>query len=224
MLVRTNNPDYKSRPTFFPRFVASTATAISQNLLLGQWVDALSKRLQEHPLHPSIRSPNFVNDFKQIVFPNTHNFREIMASLSQGLKISTAYRIIRFNMVFGFQPIVKDVIDKYARKRIEPYTGVNYCGPLLEAAAGFATCVVMGKFLFPLNTIKARMETQNLSLRQSIAMGNFYGAVKIARVRNAIACTTLFGGAAFIRKQIFGLDLLVKPEIYCRKSLLKPPP
>jgi hypothetical protein len=206
MLVRTKNPDYKSRPAFFPRFIASTATAISQNFLLGQWIDALSKRLQEHPLHPSITSPNFVNDFKQIVFPNTTNFREIMASLSHGLKISTAYRIMRFNMVFGVQPIVKDALDKYARRRIEPYTGVNYCGPVLEAGAGFVTCVLMGKILFPLDTIKVRMQTQNLSFRQSIAMGNFYCAANIAKVRNGIAGGTLFGGSAFVRKYGFGLD------------------
>lgn len=206
MLVRTNNPDYRSRPTFFPRFIASTATAISQNFLLGQWIDALSKRLQEHPLHPSITSPNFVNDFKQIVFPNTTNFREMMASLSHGLKISTAYRIIRFNMVFGVQPIVKDALDKYARRRIEPYTGVNYCGSVLEAAAGFVTGVAVGKFLFPMNTIKVRMQTLNLSFRQSIAIGNFFSALKIAKVRDGVAGGTLFGGSAFVRKYMFGLD------------------
>lgn len=196
------NPNSKTRPALIPYFIGSTIAAVAENLLF-HWADTLSKRIQNNRDRLSIMSPD-KNEFKKALLPNVTSVRGVIPSLYQGLTTGIIFRIIQRNVMFAAQPYADFVLNKHAGPMVEDYFGYRYRGPIVAGIAGLMSSTLEMPFLC-FDTAKVRMQTQGITFMDAMKQGNLYYAWKITMLRNVIAATALFGGAAFVRQQ-YGLD------------------
>mmetsp|Transcript_10231 Transcript_10231/g.25759 ORF Transcript_10231/g.25759 Transcript_10231/m.25759 type:complete len:303 (+) Transcript_10231:128-1036(+) len=133
-------------------------------------------------------------------------------SLFPGLGYAAGYKILQRVYKFGGQPFVLDLMRSNCSSPFEAVFGKRNSKAWMHATAG--SLIGVGEVaLLPLDVLKIRAQTnpQALSgkgffgLVQAEGLGLYRGAGWTA-VRNAPGSFALFGGSAFVKDFVFGLE------------------
>jgi hypothetical protein len=134
------------------------------------------------------------------------------ASLFPGLGFAAGYKVAQRVYKFGGQPFVRDYLDKHHKAVFTSAFGEKTGKTMMHATAG--SVVGIGEIaLLPLDVLKIKRQTNPEAFRgrgfvtivRDEGMGLYRGAGWTA-ARNAPGSFALFGGSAFVKEYMFGLE------------------
>ncbi|KAG0267302.1 Mitochondrial GTP/GDP carrier protein 1 [Actinomortierella ambigua] len=184
-------------------------------LMIFHPIDTVAKRLMSNQtriggegLSAAIASTN------KVVFKDAYNapYMKRYASLFPGLGFAAGYKIMQRVYKFGGQPFVNEYLTRHHKSSFDGVFGEKTGKTMMHATAG--SLVGIGEIaLLPLDVLKIKKQTNPESFRgrglfkivADEGMGLYRGALWTAG-RNAPGSFALFGGSAFVKEWIFGLE------------------
>ncbi|KAI9499825.1 high copy suppressor of abf2 [Coemansia spiralis] len=133
-------------------------------------------------------------------------------SLFPGLGYAAGYKVAQRVYKFGGQPVVRDYLDRHHRQAFTRAFGDRNGKAIMHATAG--SLIGIGEVaLLPLDVLKIKRQTNPEAFRgrglvrivADEGMALYRGAGWTV-VRNAPGSFALFGGSAFTKEFVFGLD------------------
>lgn len=184
-------------------------------------VDTVAKRLMAHD--SAVRTPGMtfsaaLTGYSRVVFRDAYGHPSLLArytSLFPGLSFAAAYKILQRVYKFGGQPVATDFATAHFGDAADSLTGGDKSKSklLIHACAGAA--IGVGEVaLLPLDVLKIKSQNNPEAmrgrglvaiLRQEKISGLYKGAGWTA-ARNAPGSFSLFGGSAFVKGKVFGLE------------------
>ncbi|KAI9312494.1 mitochondrial carrier domain-containing protein [Dichotomocladium elegans] len=198
------------------RFLGSASSGILE-LLIFHPVDTVAKRLmsnQSRIFGGGITLDQSRAALTKIIFKDAANeaFLKKYASLFPGLGFAAGYKVAQRVYKFGGQPYVKDYFNAHHKSTFTAIFGEKTGKTMMHATAG--SVVGIGEIaLLPLDVLKIKRQTNPeafrgrgfLTIIKDEGMGLYRGAGWTA-ARNAPGSFALFGGSAFVKEYVFGLD------------------
>ncbi|KAI8089270.1 mitochondrial carrier domain-containing protein [Halteromyces radiatus] len=198
------------------RFLGSGSSGILE-LLIFHPVDTVAKRLMSNQTKVFLPGNTFAQNkaaMDVVIFKDAANkaFLQKYASLFPGLGFAAGYKVAQRVYKFGGQPFVRDYLDKHHKNLFISGFGEKTGKTMMHATAG--SLVGIGEIaLLPLDVLKIKRQTNPeafrgrgfLAIVRDEGMGLYRGAGWTA-ARNAPGSFALFGGSAFVKEYLFGLD------------------
>ncbi|KAF9165246.1 Mitochondrial GTP/GDP carrier protein 1 [Actinomortierella ambigua] len=184
-------------------------------LMIFHPIDTVAKRLMSNQtriggegLSAAIAGTN------KVIFKDAYNapYMKRYASLFPGLGFAAGYKIMQRVYKFGGQPFVNEYLTRHHKSSFDGVFGEKTGKTMMHATAG--SLVGIGEIaLLPLDVLKIKKQTNPESFRgrglfkivADEGMGLYRGALWTAG-RNAPGSFALFGGSAFVKEWIFGLE------------------
>ncbi|KAB5583680.1 mitochondrial GTP GDP transporter [Coniochaeta sp. 2T2.1] len=196
------------KETNFARLLGSGSAGISE-LAVFHPVDTIAKRLMSNE-----SKVNTVAKFNAVIFKDKANasFGKKFVSLFPGLGYAAGYKVLQRIYKYGGQPIARDYLTQHYGSNFEKAFGKKTGKALLASTAG--SLIGIGEIvLLPLDVLKIKRQTNPEAFRGR-------GVLKIVRdegfglyrgwgwtaARNAPGSFALFGGSAFTKEYLFGLQ------------------
>lgn len=190
------------------RLLGSGAAGISE-LAVFHPVDTIAKRLMSNESRV-----NTVAKFNAVIFKDKANASagKKFVSLFPGLGYAAGYKVLQRIYKYGGQPIARDYLTQHYGSNFEAAFGKKTGKALLASTAG--SLIGIGEIvLLPLDVLKIKRQTNPEAFRGR-------GVLKIIRdegfglyrgwgwtaARNAPGSFALFGGSAFTKEYVFGLQ------------------
>lgn len=190
------------------RILGSASAAIAE---LGVFhpVDTISKRLMSN--QSKVTSMSQLNS---VIFKNAADKLVVSRffSLFPGLGYAAGYKILQRVYKYGGQPVANDFLTKNSKDTFENIFGARTGKAMMSATAG--SLIGIGEIiLLPLDVLKIKRQTNPDAFRgrgflQIIKDEGFglYRGWGWTAARNAPGSFSLFGGSAFAKEYILGLE------------------
>lgn len=172
-------------------------------------VDTISKRLMSNT-----SKVDSLAKFNSVIFKDKAGeaLGKRFLSLFPGLGYAACYKILQRIYKYGGQPVAKEFLTANYKKNFDDLFGAKTGKALLSAAAG--SLVGIGEVvLLPLDVLKIKRQTNPESFKgrgflQIIKDEGFslYNGWGWTAARNAPGSFALFGGSAFAKEYIYGLE------------------
>ncbi|KAG0209509.1 hypothetical protein BGX28_010282 [Mortierella sp. GBA30] len=186
-------------------------------LMIFHPIDTVAKRLMSNQtrLFPAGQPMSVgIANTNKVVFKDAANaaFLKKYASLFPGLGFAAGYKIMQRVYKFGGQPFVNEFLNRNYKDKFNNVFGEKTGKTIMHATAG--SFVGIGEIaLLPLDVLKIKRQTNPEAFRgrgvmkivADEGMGLYRGALWTAG-RNAPGSFALFGGSAFVKEWIFGLE------------------
>ncbi|KAJ1928941.1 high copy suppressor of abf2 [Tieghemiomyces parasiticus] len=197
--------------------VAGSGTSGILELVIFHPVDTVAKRLMSHqerifvPGNPLSQGMHSLN---QVIFTKAADrtlFKRYL-SLFPGLGFAAGYKVLQRVYKFGGQPYVMDYLSTNHKERFNRVFGEKTGKTVMHATAG--SLVGIGEVaLLPLDVLKIKSQTNPEALKgrglvsivRDEGLGLYRGGMWTA-ARNAPGSFALFGGAAFVKEYLCGLE------------------
>ncbi|KAM0787225.1 Mitochondrial GTP/GDP carrier protein 1 [Microbotryomycetes sp. NB124-2] len=186
--------------------VLGSGTAGIAELFLFHPVDTTAKRLMSNKSTTASYNQIIFKDFAQA------SAGRKFVSLFPGLGYAAAYKILQRVYKFGGQPYFNDFLNKNFKSQFNNVFGDKNGKAVMSATAGSLTGI--GEIvLLPLDVLKIKRQTNPEAFRErgflrivkDEGFGLYRGASWTA-ARNAPGSFALFGGSAFTKEYVFGLQ------------------
>lgn len=190
------------------RILGSASAAIAE---LGVFhpVDTISKRLMSN--QSKVTS---LSQFNSVIFKNSAEKPIISRffSLFPGLGYAAGYKILQRVYKYGGQPVANDFLTKNFKDSFEGVFGARTGKAMMSATAG--SLIGIGEIvLLPLDVLKIKRQTNPEAFRgrgflriiKDEGLGLYRGWGWTA-ARNAPGSFSLFGGSAFAKEYVLGLE------------------
>ncbi|KAF9927625.1 hypothetical protein BGZ75_007105 [Mortierella antarctica] len=186
-------------------------------LMIFHPIDTVAKRLMSNQTRLFVAGqPTSVGlaNTNKVIFKDAANaaFLKKYASLFPGLGFAAGYKIMQRIYKFGGQPFVNEFLNRNYKDQFHSVFGEKTGKTIMHATAG--SFVGIGEIaLLPLDVLKIKRQTNPEAFRgrgvmkivADEGMGLYRGALWTAG-RNAPGSFALFGGSAFVKEWIFGLE------------------
>ncbi|KAG0226724.1 Mitochondrial GTP/GDP carrier protein 1 [Actinomortierella wolfii] len=184
-------------------------------LMIFHPIDTVAKRLMSNQTRIGGQGLSVaIANTNKVIFKDAYNapYLKRYASLFPGLGFAAGYKIMQRVYKFGGQPFVNEFLNRNYKSSFDRIFGEKTGKTMMHATAG--SLVGIGEIaLLPLDVLKIKKQTNPESFRgrgmfKIIAdegMGLYRGALWTAG-RNAPGSFALFGGSAFVKEWIFGLE------------------
>lgn len=190
------------------RLLGSGTAGIAE-LAVFHPVDTVAKRLMSN--QTKIANATELNS---VVFRETANapFSRKFVSLFPGLGYAAGYKVLQRIYKYGGQPIARDYLGAHYGKDFEQAFGKKTGKAIMHSTAG--SLIGIGEIvLLPLDVLKIKRQTNPEAFRgrgvlKIVADEGFglYRGWGWTAARNAPGSFALFGGSAFAKEFIFGLQ------------------
>ncbi|GAA6044052.1 hypothetical protein JCM8097_008693 [Rhodosporidiobolus ruineniae] len=187
------------------RILGSGTSGIAE-LIIFHPVDTVAKRLMSNKVSGK--------PFTEIVFREHANARagQKFLSLFPGLGYAAGYKVLQRVYKFGGQPYFNDFLNKNFKSTFTDAFGEKNGKAMMAATAGSLTGI--GEIvLLPLDVLKIKRQTNPEAFRsrgfvQIVRDEGFslYRGASWTAARNAPGSFALFGGSAFTKEYVFGLE------------------
>ncbi|KAL7624772.1 high copy suppressor of abf2 [Parahypoxylon ruwenzoriense] len=198
----------KERESNVARLLGSGSAGISE-LAVFHPVDTIAKRLMSNQTRIKNSS-----ELKKVIFKDQAEavFGRKFFSLFPGLGYAAGYKVLQRIYKYGGQPIARDYLATHYGKDFESAFGKKTGKAIMHSAAG--SLIGIGEIvLLPLDVLKIKRQTNPEAFRgrgifKIIADEGFglYRGWGWTAARNAPGSFALFGGAAFTKEYVFGLN------------------
>nr|QKK35460.1 mitochondrial MC31 [Starmerella bombicola] len=190
------------------RILGSASAAIAE---LGVFhpVDTISKRLMSN--QSKVTS---LSQFNSVIFRNSAEKPIVTRffSLFPGLGYAAGYKILQRVYKYGGQPVANDFLTKNFKDSFEGVFGARTGKAMMSATAG--SLIGIGEIiLLPLDVLKIKRQTNPEAFRGRgflrIIMDEGLGLYRgwgWTAARNAPGSFSLFGGSAFAKEYVLGLE------------------
>lgn len=189
--------------------VLGSATAAVAELSVFHPVDTISKRLMSN--QTKVTSLHQLNE---VIFRDAshQSVGKRLVSLFPGLGYAAGYKILQRVYKYGGQPVANDFLTKNYKETYENAFGARTGKALMSATAG--SMIGIGEIvLLPLDVLKIKRQTNPqafkgrgfLKIIQDEGLGLYRGWQWTA-ARNAPGSFALFGGSAFAKEYVLGLQ------------------
>ncbi|KAG9064392.1 Mitochondrial GTP/GDP carrier protein 1 [Linnemannia hyalina] len=186
-------------------------------LMIFHPIDTVAKRLMSNQTRlfvPGQALAVGMASTNKVIFKDAANaaFMKKYASLFPGLGFAAGYKIAQRIYKFGGQPFVNEFLNRHYKKEFHSVFGEKTGKTIMHATAG--SFVGIGEIaLLPLDVLKIKRQTNPEAFRgrgvmkivADEGMGLYRGALWTAG-RNAPGSFALFGGSAFVKEWVFGLE------------------
>ncbi|ORZ07954.1 mitochondrial carrier domain-containing protein [Lobosporangium transversale] len=186
-------------------------------LMIFHPIDTVAKRLMSNQTRLFVSGQPFnvgLANTNKVIFKDAANaaFLKKYASLFPGLGFAAGYKIMQRVYKFGGQPFVNEYLNRNFKGSFNGVFGEKTGKTMMHATAG--SLVGIGEIaLLPLDVLKIKRQTNPEAFRgrgvmkivADEGMGLYRGALWTAG-RNAPGSFALFGGSAFVKEWIFGLE------------------
>lgn len=172
-------------------------------------VDTISKRLMSN--HTKVSS---ASEFNKVIFKEFANesLGKRLGSLFPGLGYAACYKILQRVYKYGGQPFANEFLNTNFKSSFEDLFGAKNGKLLMSATAG--SLIGIGEIvLLPLDVLKIKRQTNPESFKGrgflKIIKDEGFGLYRgwgWTAARNAPGSFSLFGGNAFAKEYIFGLQ------------------
>ncbi|OMJ15685.1 putative mitochondrial carrier [Smittium culicis] len=198
------------------RLIGSGAAGISE-LVLFHPVDTIAKRLMTNSskiFGSGISYSQGVSNLGSVLFRDaaSKGLGSRILSLFPGMGYAAGYKILQRMYKFGGQPVVRDYLTAHYGSNFSRAFGERNGKAILHASAG--SLIGIGEVvLLPLDVLKIKRQTNPdafkgrgfFAIIKEEGMGLYRGASWTV-ARNAPGSFALFGGSAFTKEFIFGLE------------------
>lgn len=194
------------------RLLGSASSGILE-LMVFHPVDTVAKRLMANSTKESLNTVIFKDAAQRSFFSK-------YLSLFPGLGAAAGYKILQRMYKFGGQPYLNDYLQKNHKTTFDDLCGQKHSKTIMFATAG--SVIGVGEVvLLPLDALKIKMQTNAAAyagksifqIVSSEGLGLYRGATWTA-ARNAPGSFSLFGGSAFTKEYIFGLEDYSKATLF----------
>lgn len=186
--------------------ILGSGTAGIAELMIFHPVDTVAKRLMSNKVSGK--------PLMEVVFREHANARagQKFLSLFPGLGYAAGYKVLQRVYKFGGQPYFNDFLSKNFKSSFTNAFGEKNGKAMMSATAGSLTGI--GEIvLLPLDVLKIKRQTNPEAFRsrgfvqivRDEGFGLYRGASWTA-ARNAPGSFALFGGSAFTKEYVFGLE------------------
>ncbi|KAI1634601.1 putative YHM1 [Biscogniauxia mediterranea] len=198
----------KERESNLARLLGSGAAGISE-LAVFHPVDTIAKRLMSNQTRiANVSQLNTVIFKEKATAPAGRKF----FSLFPGLGYAAGYKVLQRIYKYGGQPIARDYLAAHYSKDFESAFGKKTGKAIMHSAAG--SLIGIGEIvLLPLDVLKIKRQTNPEAFRgrgvfKIVADEGFglYRGWGWTAARNAPGSFALFGGSAFTKEYVFGLN------------------
>ncbi|KAI1493033.1 putative YHM1 [Biscogniauxia mediterranea] len=198
----------KERESNLARLLGSGAAGISE-LAVFHPVDTIAKRLMSNQTRiTNVSQLNTVIFKEKATAPAGRKF----FSLFPGLGYAAGYKVLQRIYKYGGQPIARDYLAAHYSKDFESAFGKKTGKAIMHSAAG--SLIGIGEIvLLPLDVLKIKRQTNPEAFRgrgvfKIVADEGFglYRGWGWTAARNAPGSFALFGGSAFTKEYVFGLN------------------
>ncbi|CAL9738234.1 mitochondrial GTP/GDP carrier protein 1 [Monosporozyma servazzii] len=173
-------------------------------------VDTISKRLMSN--HTKIANASQLNT---VIFRNTAelSISKRLLSLFPGLGYAACYKVLQRVYKYGGQPFANEFLNKHFKQDFDMAFGEKTGKAMRSATAG--SMIGIGEiFLLPLDVLKIKRQTNPESFKgrgfikilKDEGIFNLYRGWGWTAARNAPGSFALFGGNAFAKEYILGLQ------------------
>lgn len=222
MVVIANNDKSNNSNTLIGRLAHPMAASVAGAMEIAFFhpADTVAKRLMSN--QTSIMGGDGVlKNLNRAIFKDKIDagFVTKVGYLYPGSMYAFSYKVLQRVYKFAGQPIVKQSFDKAGvPQMLSPVFG-SQSKFMTESLAG--SCIGIGEILLlPLDRLKIMSQTNDqamkgrslMSIVRSEGMGLYAGA-GVTAMRNAPGSFCLFGGAAFTKETIFGLQDITKASV-----------
>ncbi|KAN0062601.1 high copy suppressor of abf2 [Thecaphora frezii] len=201
-----------------PPIAAAGKRESAQARLLGSGTSGIAELLVFHPVDTVAKrlmsNKQTGISMQQIVFKDkaTASAGTKFLSLFPGLGYAAGYKVLQRIYKFGGQPYFNDYLRNHHKSKFENLFGERAGKSMMSATAGSLTGI--GEIvLLPLDVLKIKRQTNPEAFRSRgflriLADENFalYRGWGWTAARNAPGSFALFGGSAFTKEYIFGLQ------------------
>jgi hypothetical protein len=198
----------REKESNWARLLGSGSAGISE-LAVFHPVDTIAKRLMSNET-----KVNSLEKFNAVIFKDKANapIGKKFVSLFPGLGYAAGYKVLQRIYKYGGQPIARDYLGQHYGTQFENAFGKKTGKAILHSTAG--SLIGIGEIvLLPLDVLKIKRQTNPEAFKGR-------GVLKIVRdegfglyrgwgwtaARNAPGSFALFGGSAFTKEYIFGLQ------------------
>ncbi|KAI8959489.1 mitochondrial carrier [Daldinia sp. FL1419] len=198
----------KERESNLARLLGSGSAGIAE-LAVFHPVDTIAKRLMSN--QTKIKNATELN---KVIFKEKAEaaFGRKFFSLFPGLGYAAGYKVLQRIYKYGGQPIARDYLAAYYGKDFESAFGKKTGKAIMHSTAG--SLIGIGEIvLLPLDVLKIKRQTNPEAFRgrgifKIIADEGFglYRGWGWTAARNAPGSFALFGGSAFTKEYLFGLN------------------
>mmetsp|Transcript_35075 Transcript_35075/g.68855 ORF Transcript_35075/g.68855 Transcript_35075/m.68855 type:complete len:309 (+) Transcript_35075:112-1038(+) len=202
-----------SKPAYF---LGSSASGLLEIAIFHPF-DTAGKRLMSNQTRifgKGLNSGQVYSKISEVIFKahNNEPFYKKYISLYQGVNAALGYKVSQRIYRFAGQPILSKHMDTHYRSSLEAMFGAKYCQPITHAICG-AVIGVGEMLIVPLDVLKIKRQTNPEALKGRGMLGlirtegfGLYQGASWTATRNGPGSFALFGGAAFAKEVIFGLE------------------
>lgn len=201
--------------SLFQGHAAAATLAGTLEIAVFHPFDTIAKRLMSNKT--PVRGENFgatMSNLNQVIFKKHANSSivEKIKYVYPGSMYAVSYKVLQRVYKFAGQPIVKRAIDDNCGSQMKSTFGKKGSKLMTESVAG---CLIgIGEVvLLPLDRLKVLSQTNQEALKGRSALSilwsegrGMYAGTLVTVARNAPGSFSLFGGAAFTKDFLFGLD------------------
>ncbi|KAI2616361.1 mitochondrial carrier [Hypomontagnella submonticulosa] len=198
----------KERESNLARLLGSGSAGIAE-LAVFHPVDTIAKRLMSN--QTKIKNTSELN---KVIFKDTAEaaFGRKFVSLFPGLGYAAGYKVLQRIYKYGGQPIARDYLAAHYGKNFEDAFGKKTGKAIMHSTAG--SIIGIGEIvLLPLDVLKIKRQTNPEAFRGrgifKIISDEGFGLYRgwgWTAARNAPGSFALFGGSAFTKEYLFGLN------------------
>lgn len=206
------------------RLVGATGAGLAEIGSL-QWADSTGKRLMASEvriMQPGSTWAETGERLSRVVFRDAHggSVAAKVRSLYAGVTYGAYYKVLQRIYKYAGQPVLTDELQRHFSDGFAAAAGERHAKTLMHATAG--AIVGVGEcMLLPFDMLKVKQQTNPESLRgrtmlqifRAEGMKLYRGSVWTA-ARNAPGSFALFGGNAWAKESIFGLENHNKATFY----------
>jgi hypothetical protein len=198
----------REKESNWARLLGSGSAGISE-LAVFHPVDTIAKRLMSNET-----KVNSIDKFNAVIFKDKAHapIGKKFVSLFPGLGYAAGYKVLQRIYKYGGQPIARDYLGQHYGTQFENAFGKKTGKAIMHSAAG--SLIGIGEIvLLPLDVLKIKRQTNPeafkgrgvLKIVKDEGFGLYRGWGWTA-ARNAPGSFALFGGSAFTKEYIFGLQ------------------
>eukprot|EP00640_Fibrocapsa_japonica_P003100 CAMPEP_0113943784 /NCGR_PEP_ID=MMETSP1339-20121228/27697_1 /TAXON_ID=94617 /ORGANISM="Fibrocapsa japonica" /LENGTH=324 /DNA_ID=CAMNT_0000948737 /DNA_START=64 /DNA_END=1036 /DNA_ORIENTATION=+ /assembly_acc=CAM_ASM_000762 len=213
--ILATSPPTSTKGSATARVLGSAIAGVSE-LVVFHPVDTVAKRLMSNKGKVVVpgNSAATKTNLNSVIFRDAAQqaFTRKYLSLFPGIGFGAGYKILQRVYKFGGQPYVREFMDKKFGNSFRSTFGDKQGKAVMHACAG--SLMGIGEIvLLPLDVLKIKAQTNPETLKgrgvmnlfREEGMGLYRGAGWTA-ARNAPGSFALFGGAAFVKENLFGLE------------------
>lgn len=198
----------RERESNTARLLGSGSAGIAE-LMLFHPVDTIAKRLMSNQTRIA-----GITQLNQVIFKEkaTAGLRSKFFSLFPGLGYAAGYKVLQRIYKYGGQPVARDYLTVHYGRDFEQAFGKKTGKAIMHSTAG--SLIGIGEIvLLPLDVLKIKRQTNPEAFRGRGVLKivkdegfGLYRGWQWTAARNAPGSFALFGGSAFTKEYLFGLE------------------